>query len=67
MITSGVRLGSPVGTTRGFGTAEFREIGLMIGEIVNGIMKNGEAGDGQVEARVKEQATALCRRFPIYG
>ncbi len=67
MITSGVRLGTPAGTTRGFGEAEFREIGLMIGEVVNGIMKNGAEGDGQVEARVKEQATALCRRFPIYG
>ncbi len=67
MVTSGVRLGTPAGTTRGFGEAEFREIGLMIGEIVNGIMKNGEQGDGQVEARVREQASALCRRFPIYG
>ena len=67
MVTSGVRLGSPAGTTRGFGTAEFRDIGRMIGEVVNGLMKNGEAGDGQVEARVKEEATALCRRFPIYG
>ncbi|MER2607087.1 MAG: serine hydroxymethyltransferase [Siculibacillus sp.] len=67
MITSGVRLGTPAGTTRGFGEAEFREIGLMIGEVVNGIMKNGAEGDGQVEARVREQATALCRRFPIYG
>ncbi|MCE1236950.1 MAG: serine hydroxymethyltransferase [Hyphomicrobiales bacterium] len=67
MVTSGVRLGSPAGTTRGFGEAEFREIGLMIGEVVNGIMKNGPDGDGQVEARIKEQATALCRRFPIYG
>ncbi len=67
MVTSGVRLGTPAGTTRGFGEAEFREIGKMIGEVVNGIMKNGEQGDGQVEARVKEQARALCRRFPIYG
>jgi glycine hydroxymethyltransferase len=67
MVTSGVRLGSPAGTTRGFGEAEFREIGLMIGEVVNGIMKNGPDGDGQVEARIKEQAQALCRRFPIYG
>ncbi len=67
MITSGVRLGTPAGTTRGFGTAEFREIGLMIGDVVNGIMKNGEAGDGQVEARVKEQVSALCKRFPIYS
>jgi glycine hydroxymethyltransferase len=67
MVTSGVRLGTPAGTTRGFGEAEFREIGLMIGEVVNGIMRNGPEGDGQVEARIKEQATALCRRFPIYG
>ncbi|MDK9696502.1 MAG: serine hydroxymethyltransferase [Siculibacillus sp.] len=67
MITSGVRLGTPAGTTRGFGEAEFREIGKMIGEVVNGIMKNGPEGDGQVEARVRERATALCRRFPIYG
>ncbi|MBV5264138.1 serine hydroxymethyltransferase [Pinisolibacter aquiterrae] len=67
MVTSGVRLGSPAGTTRGFGTAEFREIGLMIGEVVNGIMKNGPDGDGQVEARVKEQVAALCKRFPIYS
>ena len=43
------------------------EIGLMIGDVVNGIMKNGEAGDGQVEARVKEQVAALCKRFPIYA
>lgn len=67
MITSGVRLGSPAGTTRGFGEAEFRQIGKMIGQVVNGIMKNGEAGDGQIEARVKEEAIALCKRFPIYG
>jgi glycine hydroxymethyltransferase len=67
MVTSGVRLGTPAGTTRGFGTSDFRDIGRMIGEVVNGLMTNGEAGDGQVEARVKEEATALCRRFPIYG
>ncbi len=67
MITSGVRLGSPAGTTRGFGPAEFREIGKMIASVVDGISKNGEAGDGQIEARVKEQAIALCHRFPIYG
>lgn len=67
MVTSGVRLGTPAGTTRGFGEAEFREIGLMIGEVVNGIMKNGPEGDAQIEARIKEQATTLCRRFPIYG
>jgi glycine hydroxymethyltransferase len=67
MVTSGVRLGSPAGTTRGFGEAEFRQIGKMIAEVVNGIQKNGDQGDGQIEARVKEEAIALCRRFPIYG
>jgi glycine hydroxymethyltransferase len=67
MVTSGVRLGSPAGTTRGFGEQEFRQIGKMIASVVNGIMKNGELGDGQIEARVKEEAIDLCKRFPIYG
>jgi glycine hydroxymethyltransferase len=67
MVTSGVRVGTPAGTTRGFGPAEFREVGKMIAAVVDGLMKNGEAGDAQVENRIKEQATALCRRFPIYG
>jgi glycine hydroxymethyltransferase len=66
MVTSGVRLGTPAGTTRGFGVAEFRAIGKMIGEVVNGRQKHGDEGDGQVEARVREEATALCHRFPIY-
>jgi glycine hydroxymethyltransferase len=67
MVTSGVRVGTPAGTTRGFGEAEFRAVGKMIADVVNGIMKNGAEGDGQIEARVKEEAIALCRRFPIYG
>jgi glycine hydroxymethyltransferase len=66
-ITSGIRLGTPAGTTRGFGEAEFREIGRMINEVLDGVAKNGDAGDAQVEHRVKEQAIALCKRFPIYG
>ncbi len=65
-LTSGLRLGSPAGTTRGFGPAEFRDIGRMIADVVEGLRKNGEAGDGQAEARVKAQAEALCGRFPIY-
>jgi glycine hydroxymethyltransferase len=65
-ITSGVRLGTPAGTTRGFGPAEFREIGGMIAEVVDGLRKNGEAGDGQVEASVRRRVEALCARFPIY-
>ena len=64
--TSGIRVGSPAGTTRGFGTAEFREIGNMVADVLDGLRKNGESGDGQVEARVREQVRALCARFPIY-
>jgi glycine hydroxymethyltransferase len=67
MVTSGIRLGSPAGTTRGFGVAEFREVGRLIAEVLDGLAKNGEAGNGAVEEKVKGEATALCRRFPIYG
>ena len=59
-LTSGLRLGTPAGTTRGFGPAEFREIGRMIADVVEGLRKNGEAGDGQIEARVKAEAEAMC-------
>ncbi len=65
VITSGVRLGSPAGTTRGFGTAEFREIGKLIVEVVDAVAKN-EAGDAQVEQSVARRVGELCRRFPIY-
>jgi glycine hydroxymethyltransferase len=65
-ITSGVRLGTPAGTTRGFGTAEFREIGRLIVDVLDGLAKNGDAGDAQIEHRVREEAVALCERFPIY-
>ncbi|MEJ2123700.1 MAG: serine hydroxymethyltransferase [Alphaproteobacteria bacterium] len=66
MITSGVRLGSPAGTTRGFGTEEFRQIGRMICEVLDGVVKNGAEGNGQVEERVKREAIELCERHPIY-
>lgn len=66
MITSGIRLGSPAGTTRGFGEPEFREIADMIVEVVDGLASNGEEGNGAVEAAIKERATALCAKFPIY-
>jgi glycine hydroxymethyltransferase len=66
MLTSGVRLGSPAGTTRGFGVAEFRQIGRMIADVVEGLRKNGEEGDGQIEARIAAEASELCARFPIY-
>jgi len=65
-ITSGVRLGSPAGTTRGFGPAEFREIGKLIVEVVETVAKN-EAGDAQVEQSVARRAGELCDRFPIYS
>ena len=67
MGTSGIRLGSPAGTTRGFGVAEFQEIGRLIAEVLDGLAKNGEEGNGAVEAKVKQQAIALCDRFPIYA
>jgi glycine hydroxymethyltransferase len=65
-VTSGIRLGTPAGTTRGFGEAEFREIGGMIAEVVEGLRKNGEAGDAQVEQSVARRVGELCARFPIY-
>jgi glycine hydroxymethyltransferase len=64
--TSGIRVGSPAGTTRGFGIAEFRDIADMIADVLDGLRKNGEAGDAQVEANVRERVRALCERFPIY-
>ena len=65
-VTSGVRLGTPAATSRGFGAAEFREVGQMIVAVLDGMARNGNAGDAQVEHRIKEQAMALCARFPIY-
>ena len=67
MVTSGVRLGAPAGTTRGFGVAEFQEIGRMIAEVLDGLAKNGVEGNGAVEEKVKAQAIDLCKRFPIYS
>jgi glycine hydroxymethyltransferase len=67
MVTSGIRLGSPAGTTRGFGVAEFQEIGRLITEVLEGLAQNGEEGNGAVEAAVKAKATALTDRFPIYA
>ena len=64
--TSGIRVGSPAGTTRGFGPAEFREIGHMIADVLEGLRVQGEAGDPVVEAAVRQRVFALCARFPIY-
>ena len=60
-VTSGVRLGTPAGTTRGFGVAEFREIGRMIVEVLDGLAVNGEAGNADIESKVKAQAIRLVR------
>ena len=65
-ITSGIRLGSPAGTTRGFGETEFRQIGRWITEVVDGLAANGEEGNGDVEARVMNEVLTLCQRFPVY-
>ncbi|MCD2324817.1 serine hydroxymethyltransferase [Sphingomonas sp. IC-56] len=64
--TSGIRVGSPAGTTRGFGTGEFREIGNLVADVLDGLRNKGEAGDAAVEADVKARVRALCERFPIY-
>ncbi|WP_311269859.1 serine hydroxymethyltransferase [Sphingobium sp. WCS2017Hpa-17] len=65
-VTSGVRLGTPAGTTRGFREEEFREIGRLIAQVVEGLNRNGDEGDGQVEQHVREKVLALTARFPIY-
>ncbi|CAM8635834.1 MULTISPECIES: serine hydroxymethyltransferase [Sphingobium] len=65
-VTSGVRLGTPAGTTRGFREEEFREIGRLIAEVVEGLKRNGDEGDGQVEQHVREKVLGLTARFPIY-
>ncbi|TCP60263.1 glycine hydroxymethyltransferase [Rhodovulum bhavnagarense] len=65
-ITSGIRLGSPAGTTRGFGGDEFAQIGRWITEVVDGLAANGEEGNAAVETKVKAEVQALCARFPIY-
>jgi len=64
-ITSGIRVGSPAGTTRGFGPAEFREIGQLMAKVLDALAENPE-GNAKVEAEVREQVKALTARFPIY-
>ncbi len=66
MVTSGIRLGSPAATTRGFGVEEFRQVGTLITEVVDGLAANGEDGNAGVEANVRAQVKKLCGRFPIY-
>ncbi len=66
MVTSGLRLGSPAATTRGFGDTEFAEVGRLIVEVVDGLAANGDEGNGTVEEAVKAKVKVLCDRFPIY-
>lgn len=65
-VTSGIRLGTPAATSRGFGVVEFQKVGALIIETLDGLAKNGEEGNAAVEAKVREEVTALTRRFPIY-
>ncbi|MCW8915606.1 MAG: serine hydroxymethyltransferase [Magnetovibrio sp.] len=67
MITSGIRLGTPAGTTRGFGTDEFKLVGQLCCEVLDGLAANGEEGNAAVEADVRKRVEALCARFPIYA
>ena len=67
MVTSGIRLGSPAGTTRGFGASEFTQIGALITEVLDGLAANGEEGNGAVEQAVKAKVKTLCDAFPIYA
>ncbi|MGI9393647.1 MAG: serine hydroxymethyltransferase [Boseongicola sp.] len=66
-VTSGIRVGTPAGTTRGFGEVEFRQIARWIVEVVDGLATNGEDGNAEVQARVQKDVLELCERFPIYS
>ncbi len=65
-VTSGVRLGTPAGTTRGFGIAEFRQVGDMIAEVLDALAQKGVDEDAAAEAAVREKVKRLVGRFPIY-
>jgi glycine hydroxymethyltransferase len=64
-VTSGVRLGTPAGTTRGFGTAEWAEIGHLIGDVLDGLSAN-PTDNSRAELHAKQRVAALCDRFPVY-
>lgn len=67
MVTSGVRLGTPAATTRGFGEAEWRQVGQMINTVLDGLAANGAEGNKALEKEVREKVRTLCARFPIYS
>lgn len=64
MVTSGIRLGTPAATTRGFGVEEFRQVGHLVADVLDGLAQGDSEG---VEQRVRTEVRALCARFPIYG
>src|SRR5580692_11446765 len=66
MVTSGIRLGSPAATSRGFGTEEFADVGRMVVEVLDGLAQSGESGNVAVEAKVRGDVAELTKRFPIY-
>ncbi len=66
-VTSGIRLGTPAATTRGFGVAEFTEIGAMIGELLDGLRSSNDGANDAAERAVATRVLAMCARFPIYG
>ena len=65
-ITSGIRLGSPAATTRGFGRAEFEQVGVMINEVLEGLQRSNDGSNAAAEQAVAGQVRELCARFPIY-
>jgi len=65
MVTSGIRLGTPAGTTRGFGVAEFKKIGNLIGDVLDGLTQNPE-NNTAAEQKARREVDELCKRFPIY-
>ncbi len=67
MVTSGIRLGTPAATSRGFDVAEFRRVGELIVETLDGLAKQGDVDNSGVEQAVKERVHELTRRFPIYA
>ncbi len=65
-VTSGIRLGTPAATTRGFGVAEFEQVGRMIGEVLDGLSASNDGSNAAVEAKIGQQVMELCAKFPIY-